>query len=187
MAWIAGQRVVLRSWERDDVRTRWEVDQTADAEEQRLRDWHEPPRSLQQREQEYEAALAEPDAASISLIIEAEGRPVGDINLFHIDTRNRNAQVGFSIWRRQDWDRGYGSDALRAMLRWAFGQLNLHRIELGVGTNNARALHVYEKLGFVREGARRENYFDDGCYHDELLMGLLGREFYAREARGAAK
>ena len=66
MAWIAGDKVVLRAWERDDVRIRWEADQTADAEPQRLRDWHEPPRSLLRREQDWEAEQSEPDASAVS-------------------------------------------------------------------------------------------------------------------------
>ena len=57
MAWIAGERVILRAWEREDVHARWESDQTPDTSEMRLRDWHEPPRSLAQREQEFETAV----------------------------------------------------------------------------------------------------------------------------------
>jgi RimJ/RimL family protein N-acetyltransferase len=181
MAWIAGQRVVLRAWERDDIRTRWESEQTADPTEARLRHWHEPPRSLQQRETEFDADQAEPDPATLSLVIEAEGRAIGDVNLLHIDTRNRNAEVGLSIWRPEDWGRGFGSDALAALLRWGFRQLNLHRVELAVDPANDRAMHVYEKLGFLLEGTRRESHFDDGAYHDELVMGLLAREFEARD------
>ena len=179
MAWIAGTRVVLRAWEREDVRTRWETDQTADPTEISLRDWHEPPRSLAQREAEFDALQAEPDPAVVPLIIEAEGRVVGDINLFHIDTRNRNASIGLSIWRPEDRDRGYGSDAMDALLRWAFAHLNLHRVELSVAPDNARAIHVYEKLGFRCEGRRRDAHYGDGIYVDDVLMGVLAGEFAA--------
>ncbi len=181
MAWIAGERVSLRSWEREDVQAKWEADQTADAESQRLRDWFEPPRSLVRRDQEFEAEQSEPDPTAISLVIAAEGRPIGDVNLFQIETRSRNALMGLSIWRREDWSKGYGTDAMRAMLRWAFQHLNLHRIELSVDVNNRRAIHVYEKLGFVCEGRRREQHYDGGRYHDELIMGILDHEFVARD------
>ncbi|MHB8375913.1 MAG: GNAT family N-acetyltransferase [Dehalococcoidia bacterium] len=185
MVWIAGDRpygpsgVVLRAWEREDVRVRWEADQTADAEAQRLRDWHEPPRSLFRREQEWEAEQSEPDASVVSLVIVADERPLGDINLFQIDQRNRHALIGLSLWRREDGDRGYGTDAMRALLRWAFGHLNLHRVELAVDATNERAIHVYEKLGFVREGLRRQHHYDNGEYHDELTMAVLDHEFRA--------
>ncbi|MEX0749611.1 MAG: GNAT family protein [Dehalococcoidia bacterium] len=177
MAWIAGDRVVLRAWEREDVQARWEADQTADATEMRLRDWHEPPRSLAYREQEFETAIAEPDEHVVALIIEAEGRAVGDINLFEIDARNRRASVGLSIWRPDDRNKGHSTDAMRALLRWAFGEYNLHRVELSVDPANAAAIRVYEKLGFVREGCRREAHFGGGGFVDDLMMGLLRPDF----------
>jgi RimJ/RimL family protein N-acetyltransferase len=177
MAWIAGDRVGLRAWERDDVQACWEAAQNDDASGQRLRDWHEPPRSLYQREQEFETFQTDTDPSVVRMIIEADGRAVGDIDLFHIEARNRNALVGMGIWRAEDRDRGYGTDALRAMLRWAFRDLNLRRVELSVEPENARAVHVYKKLGFVMEGCRREHHYDDGCYRNELIMAVLRREF----------
>lgn len=181
MAWIAGERVILRAWERDDVQACWEASQTADALGQRLRDWHEPPESLHQLELEFESWASDPDAAVVRMIIEAAERPVGDIDLFHIDQRNRNALIGVGIWRAEDRNKGYGSDAVRAMVRWGFRHLNLHRIELSVEPENTGAMHVYEKVGFVSEGRRREHHYDDGCYRDEEIMGILRREFEARE------
>jgi RimJ/RimL family protein N-acetyltransferase len=180
MAWIAGNRVVLRAWERDDVRVAWEAAQTADALGQRLRDWHEPPKSLHQMEQDFDAALAEPDPEVVRMIIEADGHAVGDIDLFHMDQRNRNALIGIGIWRPEDRGRGYGADAMAALMRWAFRHQNLHRIELSVEPENP-AVRLYEKLGFSVEGRRREHHYDDGCYRDELIMGILRRDFEARE------
>jgi RimJ/RimL family protein N-acetyltransferase len=177
MAWIAGEKVVLRAWEREDVQARWEADQTADPTEMRLRDWHEPPRSLAAREAEFDAAVAEPDESVVALIIEAEGRAVGDINLFEIDTRNRRAAIGLSVWRPDDRNHGYGTDAMRALLAWAFREYNLHRVDLSVDPANHAAIHVYEKLGFVREGCRREAHYTGGAYVDDMIMGLLQRDF----------
>lgn len=181
MAWIAGERVVLRAWERDDVRVRWEAAQTPDATGERLRNWHEPPRSLVEAEQEFEANQSEPDPNLILLIIDVDGRPVGDIAIFEIERRSQRAGIGLGIWRPEDRGQGYGTDALRATLRWAFRELNLHRVELGVDPENKAAIRVYEKLGFVVEGRRREHHFDDGRFIDELMMGLLRPEFEARE------
>lgn len=181
MAWIAGKLIILRAWERDDVKLAWEAAQSADALGQRLRDWFEPPKSLQQMEQEFDTALAEPDPEVVRMIIEAEGRVVGDIDLFHMDQRNRNALIGIGIWRAEDRCRGYGTDAMTALIGWAFRHQNLHRIELSVEPENGAAVRVYERLGFVVEGRRREHHYDDGCYRDELIMGLLRRDFEARE------
>jgi RimJ/RimL family protein N-acetyltransferase len=69
------------------------------------------------------------------------------------------------------------------MLGHGFNNLNLHRIELGVFDFNPRAIHVYEKLGFKREGVLRDYLFSDGAYHDQILMSILDHEY--REKYGA--
>ena len=66
---------------------------------------------------------------------------------------------------------------MRALIRWGFDELNLHRIELSVDPSNAAAIRVYEKLGFRSEGCRREAHFSGGVYIDDLQMGLLRSEF----------
>ncbi|MDP9238363.1 MAG: GNAT family N-acetyltransferase [Chloroflexota bacterium] len=185
MAWIEEGRVVLRAWERDDIATFWEASQSADASGERLRDWHEPPRSLYEREHDFETFQHEADPTVVRMIIQADGRAVGDIDLFHIDTRNRNTLVGLGIWRAEDRDQGFGTDAMRAMLRWAFRHLNMRRVELSVEPENERAVHLYKKLGFVVEGCRREHHYDDGCYRDELIMAVLRREFEALDHSAA--
>lgn len=182
MAWIAGNSIILRAWERDDAQVRWEADRTADDTEPKLRDWHEPPKPLAQREAEADERVASSDESVVALIIEADGRAVGDINLFNIDERNRSAMLGLSIWRTEDRGRGYGTDAVRALVRWAFRQKNLHRIELGVAPHNERAVRVYERVGFVAEGRRRESHYEDGRYVDDIIMGLLRSDFEAMEA-----
>jgi RimJ/RimL family protein N-acetyltransferase len=74
---------------------------------------------------------------------------------------------------------GYGYEALQLALRFAFDELNLHRLELTVFSYNTRAIAVYEKLGFRHEGTHREFLYRDGQRHDMLLYGLLRREWQA--------
>jgi RimJ/RimL family protein N-acetyltransferase len=182
VAWIAGERVVLRAYEREDVRLMWEAAQSPDGRGERLRDWLKPPRSLEEMEREFERNAADPPGDTMEFIIQADGRAVGDIDLFRIDERNRNALVGIGIWRGEDRGKGYGYDALYAVCRWAFEQLNLHRIELACDPENAPAVRIYEKCGFVLEGRRRQHHFQDGGYQDELIMGLLREDFESRDA-----
>ncbi len=72
---------------------------------------------------------------------------------------------------------GYGREALLLMLEYGFGILNLHRIELEAYSYNERALHVYEGLGFKKEGVRREALYYDHEYHDIITMSLLEEEY----------
>jgi RimJ/RimL family protein N-acetyltransferase len=66
---------------------------------------------------------------------------------------------------------------MQTLLRYGFQQLNLHRIYLRVFSENQRAVHLYEKLGFQQEGRWRQAEFRSGRYHDILWMGLLRDEW----------
>ena len=74
-------------------------------------------------------------------------------------------------------DCGVGGLMLAAILDYVFGELRAHRLWLDVFETNRRAQHVYERLGFRREGILREAVFRDGEYHTQLLMSILDREY----------
>ncbi len=80
------------------------------------------------------------------------------------------------------WDQGYGQEALRLLLDFGFWELNLYRVQLTVFSYNPRAIRVYEKLGFQREGVFRQAVHRDGQRHDMLLYGLLRPEWEALRA-----
>jgi RimJ/RimL family protein N-acetyltransferase len=79
--------------------------------------------------------------------------------------------------------KGYGAEAMRLLLRFGFGELNLRRIQLTVFSYNESALRLYEKLGFYREGTFREFLQRDGQFYDMLLYGLLRREWEEQGGR----
>jgi RimJ/RimL family protein N-acetyltransferase len=72
---------------------------------------------------------------------------------------------------------GYGAEAMRLLVRFAFDELNLRRVQLTVFSYNDPAIRLYEKLGFQREGVFREFLRRDGQVYDMLLYGLLRREW----------
>jgi len=76
-------------------------------------------------------------------------------------------------------NKGIGQEAIRLCLKFAFHELNLHRVQLTVFGYNSRAIATYEKLGFQREGTYREFLFRDGKRYDMLLYGLLRSEWEA--------
>src|SRR4029079_2239361 len=80
---------------------------------------------------------------------------------------------GFTIGDPADWGRGYGSDALNALMDFAFGQLRLERVWLDTETTNQRAQEAYRKAGFEVEGTLRRAWFQDGVWKDDLRMALL--------------
>jgi RimJ/RimL family protein N-acetyltransferase len=88
----------------------------------------------------------------------------------------RHASVGISLGLDAA-GKGYGTDALRVLVDYAFTRRNLRRVHLIVVASNERAIASYRKVGFVEEGRRREHCWVRGAYVDEVLMGLLRSEW----------
>ncbi len=103
-----------------------------------------------------------------------DNRLLGDINLDVInDWGSRDSFVGLGIGDRNDWGKGYGTDAMKIMLRFAFTELNLRRVTLTVFEYNPRAIRSYEKIGFQIEGRLRGALLRDGKRWDVHYMGIL--------------
>jgi RimJ/RimL family protein N-acetyltransferase len=113
--------------------------------------------------------------------VEEDGEVVGTATLAHIDRRHRRAEVGFAVMRRL-WGRRIASRALAVLIRHAFETLDLHRLEADVDPENAASLRALERQGFRREGHLPERFFQDGTWHDSVLLGLLRRDW--RRAAG---
>jgi RimJ/RimL family protein N-acetyltransferase len=122
----------------------------------------------------------------ISLAIETlDGRHIGSIGLHGIGPEDRHASLGIVIGAKDCWSQGYGSDALRALLRFGFDEINLNRVWLEVFADNARAIASYKKCGFVEEGRLRQHWFRRGAYRDSLIMGVLREEFWTLEGKAS--
>jgi RimJ/RimL family protein N-acetyltransferase len=101
---------------------------------------------------------------------------LGEAIFNDINWRNHSAHYRIALSEKYV-DHGYGTEATYLMMQYAFDVLKLHRVELEVYAFNPRALHVYEKLGFVREGTLRDVLFMEGRYHSAVVMSLLEHEF----------
>jgi RimJ/RimL family protein N-acetyltransferase len=101
---------------------------------------------------------------------------VGTATIFQIDREHRRGEIGFAIGRAH-WGRGFASEAVTTLIRFAFEQLHLHRIEADPDPQNAASIRVLERQGFKREGLLRERYFLDGEPQDAEYYGLLRREW----------
>jgi RimJ/RimL family protein N-acetyltransferase len=112
------------------------------------------------------------------MILEKQSQlPIGITSLIQIDYKNRNSECIIDIGEKEYWGKGYGKEALRLLLDYAFLEMNLHRVSLRVFAFNDKALGLYEKLGFKREGASRQAIFREGKWHDIIHMGILAHEY----------
>lgn len=111
---------------------------------------------------------------------------VGTCTLAALSPEHRRAEVGFAL-ARAAWGRGYVAEVLPALLAFAFGALDLHRVEADVDPRNRGSIRALERVGFVREGHQRECYWQMGEWQDALIYGLLRRDWAAGQAHAAAR
>ena len=102
---------------------------------------------------------------------------VGEVVINDIDLNNRAANTRIAIFQQKDYNKKFGTEAISLMLHFGFRMYNLHRIELQVYSFNEGAIHVYEKLGFKKEGVLRDYLYFDNQYHDAIVMSILKTEF----------
>lgn len=171
---IRGERVILRAREAGDA--------------ERAFGWindHEVarflilryPQSLEQ-EEAWIRTTAAPSFFHLPLaIVTHDGTHIGNIDLRDVQPENRTAEIGVMIGDKRYWSRGYGSDAVRTLARFAFRAMNLHRVHLRTYEYNERGQAAFKKAGFQEEGRLRQHIWAEGRYWDVVLMGCLRDEF----------
>ncbi len=109
----------------------------------------------------------------------AEDKLIGFFGLY-VDPIHGDGMVGLGIGERDFWSKGYGTDMMNVCLRYAFLELGLERVSLGVFEYNPRAVRSYEKAGFRLEGRTRQDAHREGKRYDSLWMGILREEWLQR-------
>ena len=116
---------------------------------------------------------------------EPEPEPIGVLTIRSISpdlAHNRCGDLGIEL-RADTHGKGYGSEALRWALNWAFETANLHRVQLEAYEWNEPALRAYRSVGFQEEGRLRKAIWRDGRWWDELILGILDDEWKVIVAR----
>lgn len=125
-----------------------------------------------------EAAIRFIENQKHAWVIDA-GRFIGHVRLHSAVPADRRAALAIGINDPAYLGKGYGTEAVRLALTFAF-EHGLHRVSLRVLASNARAIACYRKCGFIEEGRERETALVGGVRQDDLIMGLLDREFVPR-------
>jgi RimJ/RimL family protein N-acetyltransferase len=170
---IQGARVRLRPLAEPDLRTC--VEWMHDREVTRwLASVGDPP-TLADEQEWYDRRRADPDSVMWAIETE-EGRLIGNVEL-RLTPSARRAEMGIVIGDKSAWDKGYGTNTVRMVLRYAFEELELNRVDLTTDEENHRAIRCYEKCGFMREGLLRQHRFVDGEFGNTLAMAVLREEW----------
>lgn len=110
-----------------------------------------------------------------------DNRLIGFIGLDGELFPHGEAFVGIGIGEREFWSKGYGTDAMKVILRFGFEELNLRRVALDTFEYNPRAIRSYEKAGFAHEGRVRKCLYREGRRWDLIFMGILREEWMVGE------
>ena len=119
------------------------------------------------------------------VVIKKNDRVIGEAGLRRMFPAWRTTDVSVIIGEKEEWGKGYGTEAILLLLDYAFRHLDFHRVAIGVVGFNERALRFWEKVGFRREGIQRDGYYYDDKYYDFVTMSILEDEF--RELRAGNK
>jgi [ribosomal protein S5]-alanine N-acetyltransferase len=130
----------------------------------------------------FEQAVAQVEqlqSRDVGWSIEFDRRFIGTAFLHSLDRHNHRARFAIGIQDAALWGLGIGEEATRLVLRHAFGEMALHRVDLRVLDDNARAIRCYEKCGFQVEGREREGALIAGEWRTDLIMSILESEWRA--------
>lgn len=123
--------------------------------------------------------------AQAMAIVELPNRLVGDLELEEINWRRGDAELRICLGDKTMWNRGYGTEAVQLLLRYAFDSLGLRRVYLRVYRGNQRAIRCYEKCGFFKEGLLRAGS-RDAARDDIFLMTITADRYRRLTPRAAA-
>lgn len=185
MIMLEGRLVRLRALERTDAEKahRW----MNDAELRELLHGMRYPVSVEDEERWIEGARSSSFSRVVLAIETEEGVHIGNVELRAVSAEDRRGELGIVIGDKDYWGKGYGTDAIVTLLRFAFGVMNLHRVWLTTGEDNPRASACYRRCGFREEGRLRQDRYLGGRYWDTIVMGVLREEFEVAHASGASE
>ena len=148
-----------------------------DSEVWHLTSWTSTPLNRSAVERMFDEREKSATDDSFAIYISGDRDPIGVISLMNVSETNASADLSVILGPSEKRNQGYGADAIRTLLDYAFGELELHRVGLSVFEFNEAAIATYEKLSFRKEGRYREAVKRDGVYYDAILMSILEPEW----------
>ena len=172
---IYGKKVMLRAMEMEDCDLI--IDMFNDPEiEDLVGGWAFP---LSRFAQKKWLELHYNDQHSLRFVIDTkDDGAVGVFTLTDIDWKNRRAVIGAKLASKGNRSKGYGTDAIMAIMRYVFDELGFHRLDATRLAMNQASAHLLAKCGFAEEGVKRECIYKGGKYRDLVIAGILAEEYY---------
>ena len=171
---IAGEHTILRAFERDDA--------------ERCYRWMNDPNIVRTLKTRYPIAFQNevewleramhpgPNERHFAVERKDDRTHIGNASIHDIDWVSRTGWFGLFVGEPTAWNRGFGSDAIATLVRFAFQEMNLVKLRINVFDYNERAKHVLLEHGFVQEGKLARDFYREGSYHDIVILSVFRSE-----------
>ncbi|HOJ37456.1 MAG TPA: GNAT family protein [Ignavibacteriales bacterium] len=140
--------------------------------------FHFEPMTIEQVAKELDTWANDPKTKLFTICEKNTNKPIGQTAFVRVDLISRATVFYIAIYDSEYWSKGYGTEATKLMLQYAFDVLNLNRVQLHAHVDNEKAVKAYLKCGFQIEGTLREAMYHNNKYCDFYVMGILRKEYY---------
>jgi RimJ/RimL family protein N-acetyltransferase len=138
------------------------------------------PTTLPQVAKMIEDQIASPANVVFMVCDNETQKPIGFAGLYDMHRTARKAEFRILIGETDFWGKGYGTEVAQMLTFYGFDRMNMHRMYLGVTSENLGGVKAYEKAGYVREGQLRDDIYRNSRYYDSIKMSLLRNEYYEK-------
>jgi len=168
---ISGNKLYLRNLKRSDLKGDY-FNWLNDEEVTRFLESGGSPNTVEKMEEYYRRVTLNPDNVMLAIIDKKSDKHIGNIKLGPINKTTRTAALGIMIGNKDFWGKGYGTVAIKLMVKYAFQQLNLHEVTAGIVAIHQASINAFQKAGFEITGKiKNQFHLDGGCY-DYLQLSI---------------
>ncbi|MFY9270845.1 MAG: GNAT family protein [Candidatus Manganitrophaceae bacterium] len=172
---LEGKRIYLREVRPSDVNERY-YRWMNDPEVTRFLENRFYPNAIENLRDYVACKLGDRDNIFLAIVLKEGDRHIGNIKLGPIQSIHRIADIGLLIGEKDCWGKGVATEAIQLVSEYAFNVLNLHKVTAGCYGPNEGSARAFQKAGFVVEGIRKGQYYSNGVYVDDILLGLIRPE-----------
>lgn len=171
---LVSERIYLRSFYESDAPILLENTQD---EEIRYMTGTKSKFTLEQIQRHIKNLREDSSRYNLAICLKKNGEMIGELSITDIEEDNKKAGFRISMRSIELTGKGYGTEAIRLVLKFVFEELKLNRLQLEVYSHNLRGIRAYEKVGFVKEGTLRETLYYNGKYSDEIIMAIIKSDY----------
>lgn len=113
------------------------------------------------------------ESLMIGIFLKGSNKHIGNIRLHSFSTDNKRVEVGAMLWDKNEWGKGYASEALGAVYDYIFDKMKLHKIVAEIYSINQAPIKIAKKLGFKIEGVFKDHFIVDGKFVDAIRIAKI--------------